>query len=264
MTALLRPLLTSLFAALGRGARHPFAAALLALPLLALPLLAAGSLLPEDARRELVVQAAEAALTDRYLEAAARFEVRYVRSGGDLEAADHLRARFVGDGSVPRGHTRLVLLAGDEETGWRETGWAMVYVAHYDSVLVPHRPVAAGEEVAPGALAPAWIETTTLRGESLRPAQWRALTRSGPAFARRPLVSGRPLLAGDLRAAYAAEPGTTVTMSYRRGSVALRIACKARESGVVGDVIRLYASDTRVSYRARLTGPGTATWIETL
>ncbi|MEX1055510.1 MAG: flagella basal body P-ring formation protein FlgA, partial [Rhodothermales bacterium] len=62
----------------------------------------------------------------------------------------------------------------------------------------------------------------------------------------------------------AAETGDHVTLNYRRGAVQLRLTCKARESGAVGDVIRVYSDDTRSMYRARLTARGKADWISTL
>ena len=58
--------------------------------------------------------------------------------------------------------------------------------------------------------------------------------------------------------------GDPVLMAYARGIITLKLNCKAREPGAVGDEIRLYAPNTDTTYRARLTAPGQAEWIETL
>ena len=53
-------------------------------------------------------------------------------------------------------------------------------------------------------------------------------------------------------------------MRFERSGLHLNLTCKARETGHVDDEIRLYSADTGKTYRARLTAPGAATWIETL
>ena len=53
-------------------------------------------------------------------------------------------------------------------------------------------------------------------------------------------------------------------MRFERSGLHLNLTCKARETGHVDDEIRLYSTDTGKTYRARLTAPGAATWIETL
>ncbi|MDX1532063.1 MAG: flagellar basal body P-ring formation chaperone FlgA [Rhodothermales bacterium] len=199
---------------------------------------------------------AEAALADRFPTEAHRLRVRLVRTGGDVPGADRLL--FPADGALPRGHAQVDVL----DASGQEAGWALLYVAHYDSVVVARRRLGRGEPVGPADLAVAWTETTRFRGEPLRAADLRAL---GPdLFADRPLVADRPLRRGDLRPPFAADTGDPVRMRYRRGPLRLELPCTAREPGYAGEAVRLHCPDTRATYRARLTAPGRADWLESL
>lgn len=218
-------------------------------------LLAAGTMAPPD-----LVAAAETALAERYPEEAHRLRVRLVRTGGDV-SAEAVRLAFPPDAALPRAHTQVDVLAQGPQ-GWTKTGWALLYVAQYDSVVVARRSVGRDEAVAPEDLTIAWVETTRFHGEPLTAAAYRAL---GPAyFARRPLREGRPLRRDDLRPPFAAETGAGVVLHYRRGTLALELPCQAREPGYAGEAVRLYCPETRTTYRARLTAPGHAEWVETL
>lgn len=211
-----------------------------------------------------VQAAAEAALAARFPDDAYRLAVRVVRTGGEADDGGRVRVAFGGPTGLPSGHVQVKVLSGSDDKGWAETGWAVLYVAHYDSVAVARADVRKDDPVAPTDLSIAWIETTRFPGQPLRAADVRALESQGELFAARPLRQGRPLQAGDLRTAYAAVTGDAVLVHYRRGTFELRLSCKAREPGFVGDAIRVYSPDTRTNYRARLTGPGTAEWMETL
>lgn len=212
--------------------------------------------LPDDAAR--IRTAAEQALAARFPDAATRVEVRVRRLGVALDGAEAVAVDFAGS-SLPRGTTQATIRAGGQTLGR-----VLLYVAHFDSVIVARQDMARDEEVSPETLAAAWIETTTFSGEPLTPHAFRSLVAEGAVFAARTLREGRPLRPTDLRLAFAAEPGQAVTMRYRRGPLALDIACTARQAGFPGEAIRLYAPATRRTYRARLTGAGTATWLETL
>ncbi len=204
--------------------------------------------------------AAEHALAARFPEAAERLRVRVLRTGGDVGAAS-LRVELPASGALPRGHTQVDVLA-ETPRGWRKTGWALLHVAHFDSVVVARRAVRRGEAVRPGDLGAVWTETTAFHGEPLRTVDLRAL---GPElFAERALRPDRALRRGDLRPPLAADTGDTVAMRYQRGPLSFTIPCHARRPGAVGEVVRLYAPSTGTTYRARLTGPGTAEWVATL
>lgn len=195
--------------------------------------------------------AAEAALAARFPEAAVTVEVR--RTGGTVPAAPRLEFE-----TLPRGAHQVDLLDAD---GHR-TGWALLHVAHFDSVLVPVERLVREAPVPASALRAEWTETTRFAGEPLRPADFRAL--GGEAVAVRGLAAGRPLRAGDLRGPLAAEPGEPIALTYRRGAITLGMACRAREGGAVGETVRLVCPETGALVRARLTAPAAADWLETL
>lgn len=225
--------------------------------LLFLLLLLPPSAAAQDAGQQ-VHAAAVAMLAERFPADAHRLAPRVVRSQIDVQGADSLYLVPAAGGDLPKGHTQVKAYAGH-----REVGHAFLYVAHFDSVLTARADVRDGDAVAPEDLSVAWVETTRFRGEPLRPADYRALAASGTVFADRPLRAGRALHAGDLRPPYAADTGDAVTVTYRRGRLTLQVACRAREPGYVGQVIRAYADDTQATYRVRLTGPGTAEWVAT-
>jgi len=210
---------------------------------------------------ERIRAAAEAVLAERFPGEAHRLRVRVVRTGGALTDEAGLKVTFQSSDALPRAHAKVDVWT-QSVAGWTKAGWALLYVAHFDSVVVAREGVAQGAVVTPEQVTFAWMDVTAFRGEPLRPAAYRALARDA-VFAARPLRERRPLHAGDLRPPFAANTGDAVLMRYRRGKILLRVACKAREPGFVGDVIRLYNPDTDTMYRARLTAPGAAEWMET-
>ncbi|QXD16014.1 flagellar basal body P-ring formation chaperone FlgA [Rhodocaloribacter litoris] len=216
-----------------------------------------------DTLRERLQAAAETLLADRFPEDAPRLRVRVLRTGGEIDPEAALRLRLPAGDGLPRAHIQVDVLGTENGQGGLKTGWALLYIAHFDSVVVARHDLEAGAPVTPGDVSTAWMEVTRFRGEPLRARDFRALARDG-AFAARMLRAGRALRKDDLRPPLAADTGEAVLMHYRRGSISLRLTCKAREPGLVGDIIRLYFPDAEVTYRARLTGPGTAEWIETL
>ncbi len=205
--------------------------------------------------------AAEAALAEHFPAEAHRLRVRVIRTGGAVTDEAGLKVTFQSSDAMPRAHAKVDVWSQASD-GWTKAGWALLYVSHFDSVVVARESIAQGGAVTPEQVTFAWMDVTGFRGEPLRPAAYRALARND-VFAARPLRERRPLRAGDLRPPFAANTGDAVLMQYRRGKITLRMACKAREPGFIGDVIRLYNPDTDTMYRARLTAPGVAKWMET-
>lgn len=216
----------------------------------------------EGLRAGLVRTAAEQVLAEQYPDDAYRLDVRVKRVEGTLDEAAALRLVFPASHELPGGTTQVRLLTGSDAAGWQKAGWALLYVARYDSVVVVSTTVAAGDEVTPDVAGTAWVETTKFPGEPLRPSDVRAFT--GGVFARHTLREGKVLRQSDVRPAYAAETGAAITMRYQRSGITFDLACTARESGYVGEAIRLHSDATGKIYRARLTGTGTAVWLETL
>jgi len=209
-----------------------------------------------------VRSAVESLFKERFPEASNGLDVRIVRMGLTIESASSLRVRLNHSESIPKGHTQVRLMA-QNDNAWDDAGWALLYVAHFDSVAIARRDVARGDAVERDDIAFAWMETTTFRGQPLRPGDLRALN-ADDIFAHRPLRSDHAVRLTDLRPSYVADTGQDVTVTYRRNGVELKMACQARESGFLGDVIRAYSPDTKTTYKVVLTGPGTATWKSTL
>ena len=229
---------------------------------IALGLLLAAPAFGQAPPQAVVQQAAEAAIAQAFPGAAARLEVRVTRlgfrpeepaDGGDVQIA------FRDGAEVPRGRAQVDVFQND-----RKLGWALLHVAHFDSVLVTTRRYRSDEPIDVADLSVAYVETTRFRTPPLRPSDLTADGGTAARYATRFLKEGDVLTAGDLRPPFAADTGAAVRMTYLRHGLRLRLACKAREPGHVGDVIRLYAPDTDVTYRARLTAPGAAEWVETL
>lgn len=218
--------------------------------------------LDDESASERVRELAESILADRFPDFASRLSVRVVRIGGRLDAEAGLTMRLPVLEGVPRGHTQVRLLRSTRE-GAVESGSALLYVSHFDSVVVAHRDMRSGEAVTERDVGTAWIDVTTFRGQPAGRSLIAHLGAGEPMYTTQPIASGDALRVGDLRPPHAAETGDPVTLRYRRGSIVLTLPCRAREPGAAGEVIRLYSDATKTTYRARLEGDGTAVWVAT-
>lgn len=210
-----------------------------------------------------LVEAAQAALTDRYPEQAEHLAIRLVRMASDVPADAPLRVRLTADADMPKGRIQSDLQAQSPSGEWQDAGWAQFYVAHFDSVAVPIRAINKDEALGPDDMTFAWIETTRFAGDPLTPALFRDLA-TAPLYAHRHLQADRALQRTDVRPAYAADTGEPIEMIYQRDQLTLIVKGQARSPGFVGDIIRFYAPTTKSMYKVRLTGPGAAEWLETL
>jgi flagella basal body P-ring formation protein FlgA len=186
-----------------------------------------------------------------------RLQVDVTRVTG-LEKARITHVEWSGDLPRARNQVRIHGVTGD---GAETSGWALINVVHFDSVAVAAANVQSGDEFDPTSIDFEWMDVTSFRGQPLRPADVATLP-DGAVWSRN-VREGREVRVDDVRAPFAAEVGDTILMDYARGALRLRISGRAREGGAVGDVIRIYSPETRATYRARLTGQGTAIWIET-
>lgn len=219
--------------------------------------------LDDDPLRDRVQTAAEELLAARFPDHAPRLRIRVVRVSESIEDKVPLRVRFTASESVPKGHTQTRVIL-ETDNGPVDAGWAVLFVAHFDTVAVAHRDVAAGDVVSDRDLGTAWMDVTSFRGRPMDIATLARIRRGDRFLATQPIAAGDALRQGDLRRPYAADTGETVTLTYRRGPVVLRLPCRAREPGVVGDVVRLYSDATKSTYKARLTAAGEADWVATL
>ena len=209
-----------------------------------------------------VADAAQQVLAKQFATPAHQLDVRVLR-GPELAAEGPLRVVFMSMDRMPKGRARAQLFTKSQNQ-WTRAGWASLYVAHYDSVMVLDANVRAGDHVDASALRAVWMEITRFPGDPLRASDYRSARQQGSLLAAHHLREGKALRTSDVRPPYAANTGTTVEMKHDRRGLVLRLPCKAREPGFVGDVVRLFAPSTNTTYRARLTGAGTAQWIETL
>ena len=209
----------------------------------------------EDEDEARVAEATRGLLAERFPALAARLVPRVRRVAGPLPPGP-LRLALTEADAVPRGPVRADVL----DAAGRPVTWALLDVAHFDSVRVALRDVPRGAPVAPAALGVAWLDVTRFTGEPLR----ATVALPAGATARRPLRAGGALRVGDLEAPPAVDTGDAVTVRYRRGAFDLRLPARARERGGVGETVRVFCADTGATYRVRLTAPGEADWLETL
>jgi flagella basal body P-ring formation protein FlgA len=234
------------------------------LPGLLLALGPPASGLAQEAQKEAVRAAATQALARHYPESTGHLKVRVRHVRGDVDTTKALRVRFSESDGTPAGlaqadvHTRA---AGDT---WEEVGWATLRVARLDSVATVRSRVQGGEPIPRAKLKTVWIETTELYGEPLRASTARSRADRNRLVAARHLQSGRVLRRRDVRRPRTIDVGGSLRVHYRRGRLAFRLSCTAREPGVVDEVVRVHCSDLDTMYRVRVTGENTARWIETL
>lgn len=195
-------------------------------------------------------------LADRFPEAAPRLAPRVLRLSADVPAGRPVRLALTDADGVPSGHTRVDIL-----TDAGRAGWALLYVAHFDSVVVARREIARGDTLDAGAVEVAWLDVTRFHGDPVRPAD---LDRADLPTARRSLRAGTALRQSSLAWPVAVDTGDRVRVRYRRGGLLLALDGAAREPGAVGDAIRVHCRATGATYRVRLTAPGEADWLETL
>ncbi len=216
---------------------------------------------PSDEAR--IREQAERQLFSTFPSGKARLQVRVQQVHVDSLPQGRFELTFPSPGEMPRAHTQVGVMVQREGRS-EKAGWALLYVAHYDSVLVAASSVESDAELAAPMVNVALLETTRFNGKPLSAAFYRDMAASGPLFATRSLRTGRVLRQRDVRGAYAADAGDPVLMTYRRGPIVLRLTCTAREPGAMGSIIRLHNAKNDTMYRARLNGSGTADWIETL
>lgn len=213
-----------------------------------------------------IEEAVEALLANRYEQLSVDFEVRLVRTGGEIDPDKPFTVTLPASDEVPRALARIEVRHDAHRSGEKTSGegWALIYIAHFDSVAMITRPARKDEPIRPGDVRFVWTDITRFRGHPMAPGRFRRLAAHGDVFADRFLSENRLLRADDLRNAYAVTTGQSVRMYYQRRRMVLELQCKARSPGFAGDTIKLFSPDTQRMYRARITGSGQADWLETL
>jgi flagella basal body P-ring formation protein FlgA len=214
--------------------------------------------------KQTVREAALQTLSAQYPESADHFEVRVRRIRGEVAPTEEVRLEFSDREGKPTGLAQVDLRTREAGGNWTKTGWALLRVARLDSVVTLQGRARRGESIPRSDLETAWVETTDLYGEPLQSAAAHTRAARGALVATRHLQSGRVLRARDVRRPYTTDTGSAIRMQYRKGRLVFRLSCTAREPGFVDEVIRVHCSDLNTMYRARVTGEGTAQWVETL
>ena len=212
---------------------------------------------------ERISKTAEADLISRYEASNAAFEVRVVRTGGDITKRGSIELIWPEQIDIPKALLRVHVQSRDPLAN-SYTGWALLYIAHFDSVLVLNHSAKNNDRVSDSDISTIWTETTRFHGTPLTPQHYRQLKASGNVYANRFLSEQRMLKATDLRNAFDVETGQQVIMTYLRNGITLELSCKSRNKGYKGDIIKLFSSDTQQMYKARILGPQKAIWVETL
>lgn len=216
----------------------------------------------EDRIREAVLLQME----ERLPGSARSLEIRIEQLEPPSAKVDSLRVAL-GSARIPRGRHQvdLEVRTGSGPTeSWQPSGWALLHVAHYDSVVVAREALSPGQAVEPRSVETVWMDVTDVRGLPLSAGALRNARGSGRTVMNRSVQRGELLQADDLRGSYAADTGDQLLLRYERGPVQARLDCRARQPGSQGEIIRVYCGSTRSTYRARLTGGGEATWVTTV
>ena len=209
---------------------------------------------------EQLIEAVTSLLQNRYPHRQNNLQVRLVRTGGDINLENTFEVLLPATNKIPRALQRIEVRHADQN----KNGWALVYVAHFDSVLAANRPLKNDEQIDIHDLDVLWTETTRFHGEPLKPAMMRKMFARGLVFASRYVAGDKILKERDLRNAFDITTGQSVTMLYQQRGVKLSFTCKSRNQGFIGDLIKLYSPDTQLMYKAKIIRPGVASWVETL
>ena len=210
-----------------------------------------------------IADTAESIIESRYQTGNTDIDVRIIRTGGTIIADGALDIVLPEQSRIPRANIRVDIYSGPPNED-RQVGWAILFVAHYDSVMVANRAFRQEDQIPDDNLVSVWTETTRFHGEPLTPDALQAIRLEGEIFARRHLTAHRLLRIQDIRNAYAIKTGESVNMLYNHRGVLLELTCKARKHGFAGEVVKMFSTDTKLMYKARITGQGTAVWLETL
>jgi len=118
--------------------------------------------------------------------------------------------------------------------------------------IVARRGLPGGRRIQPGDIEIAYVPAEAAAG---------VFTDASEVTGRRTAAAvprGRPLTAACLEEEPAVERGEEVLLEVRRGALTVSKTTRARESGLVGDVVRLREVRGRGEYLATVTGRGRA------
>lgn len=190
--------------------------------------------------------------------------VRIDQVDAPLRKNHDLRLEFSDRWETPRGRVQADILTRKPGNQWTKNGWALLYVSHYDSVVVSRNTLQPDDKLCRGDIKNIRTNVTRLRNAPITSEQFRSQCTDEPCFVRQYVREGNLIRRDAIRHRYAAQAGDMVEMLYQRHGISANLRCRARQSGYVGDVVRISCSSTGSIYRVELTGEGTGEWRETL
>lgn len=194
-----------------------------------------------------VRQAVAEAILEKYadiLPPGADLSISSVMSPAGRVSGRFLDVRDVGF-DLPTGRFVAVLLTSNGH--FEIVGRASAEV----SVPMPNRRIEAGETIDAGDLAMTPIAVRMVGTDVVRDLE--AVTG---AEARRTLQPGRPVQTNDIGAPTLIEKNQLVTLSYRKGVLAITARGRALDEGGVGDIIRVMNIDSNKVVSGRITADG--------
>lgn len=213
---------------------------------------------------ERIRQAAADQLVRQYSLSASQIEIRIDQLEADLDSRGDLRLTFSDRWETPRGRVQAEISSSNAGDRWTKSGWALLYVSHFDSVIVSREPLRPNDELKPSEIKRVRVDVTQLREQPLTTHRFRDRCTTDPCYLRQYIQEGDIIRRDAVRHRYAVRSGEMVEMTYRRRGITANLRCRARRSGFVGDTVRIACSSTGSMYRVRLTDEGTAEWQETL
>jgi flagella basal body P-ring formation protein FlgA len=193
-----------------------------------------------------------------------RIEVRVDRLETVLKTARNIRLKFTDRWETPRGRVQADILVEEEGNRWTNRGWTRLYVSHYDSVIISRETLRPDDELTREHVKTVRVDVTQLRNQPLTDNEFRNRCMDEPCYLRRYVQEGDIVRENAVRHRYAAQAGDMIKMTYQRRGISASLRCRTRQSGFVGDTVRVACSSTRSIYRVRLTREGAAEWQETL
>lgn len=117
----------------------------------------------------------------------------------------------------------------------------------------------SGEEISSSDVILRWVDITRERYDLVEDP-----TELGGMRLRRTLVTGEPVRKSDLWQELTVEAGSVVILHFLSDGAAVQLQGIARQSGEMGEVIRIYSEATRRTYLGEVNGPGLVIWKQTL
>lgn len=144
-------------------------------------------------------------------------------------------------------------------SGKEKKAKAQVYVQVKELLPVAKKRMMPGQTLSNDDVKWTWIDITKMNGSPVnKKSDLQGLVLS------RIITTGSVIKWSDLHRKPVMMPGDEVTLIYNFKGIEIDMHCEARQSGAVGDRVRLYNRETGKTYIGEVTGSSTAIWKGTL